>query len=527
MSKSLPPRPSLEQLKKQAKEFLQSLRSRQPDALRRLREFHPDYAKLAESELARARFSLADAQFTLAREYRFSSWVKIKARIEMLTASHDPAVALQAAILANDIAGVAGLLEKFPALKDRLDEPLPDYGFGATPLMAAVHRTNREMIELLLSAGADINARSHWWAGSFGVLDNDHGLADFLIARGARVDAHAAARLGMLDKLRELIAADPAVVASRGGDGQTPLHFACSVEVARFLLDHGAEIDALDVDHESTPAQYMMGDRREVARYLVSRGCRTDLLMAAALGDLDLVRRLLDEDPSRVHLSVSREHFPMKNPRAGGSIYIWTLGPNKTPHVLAHESGHASVLQYLMQRSPDSLKLSLALELGDNALFDRILATTPDLPKALAPAERRRLADAAQNRNLEMVRRMLEAGWPVDARGQHGGTALHWAAFHGQAEMTRLILGFQPPLEVVDFDFGGPPLGWAIHGSMGDGHRDNADFGGTVTALLKAGAKPPPEIFGSPAVQAVLREFVSARCREERDGAGPDLSKPA
>jgi ankyrin repeat protein len=515
MSKSLPRKPSLEQLKKQAEEFLQSICSREPDAVRRLREFHPDFANVAESELARAKFSLAAAQLIVAREYGFASWAKLKARVATLAASHDPAVALQAAILANDTAGVAALLEKFPALKDRLNEPLPDYGFGATPLIAAVQRTNREMIDLLLRSGADINARSHWWAGSFGVLDNDHGLADFLIARGARVDAHAAARLGMFDKLRELVAADPGVVAARGGDGQTPLHFACSVEVARFLLDHGADIDALDVDHESTPAQYMMRERREVARHLVSRGCRTDLLMAAALGDLDLVRRQLDEDPSRIHMSVSREHFPMKNPRAGGSIYIWTLGPNETPHVLAHESGHGEVLRYLMERSSDSLKFSLALELGDNALFDRLVAAAPDLPKSLAPAEGRRLPDAAQNRDIETGRRMLEAGWPVDARGQHGGTALHWAAFQGQVEMTRLILGSHPPLEVVDFDFGGEPLGWAIHGSLGDGLRDNSDFAGTVAALLKAGATPPRTIFGSPEVQAVLREFATPRSRKD------------
>src|SRR5262245_46861279 len=120
--------------------------------------------------------------------------------------SHDPAVALQTAILADDTARAAGVLEEFPALRERLNEPLPDYSFGATPLIAAVHRTNREMIDLLLRSGADINGRSHWWAGGFGVLDDDRGLVDFLIARGARVDAHVAARLGMLDKLRELVA---------------------------------------------------------------------------------------------------------------------------------------------------------------------------------------------------------------------------------------------------------------------------------------------------------------------------------
>lgn len=59
-------------------------------------------------------------------------------------------------------------------------------------------------------------------------------------------------RLGMMAKLRELVAADPDVVHARGGDGQTPLHFTSTVEVAEFLLANGAEIDARDVDHEST-----------------------------------------------------------------------------------------------------------------------------------------------------------------------------------------------------------------------------------------------------------------------------------
>ena len=66
MSKSLPSRPSLEQLKKQAKELLRSLRSHELDAFRLLRECHPDFSKSPDSELAKAEFSLAHAQLTLA-----------------------------------------------------------------------------------------------------------------------------------------------------------------------------------------------------------------------------------------------------------------------------------------------------------------------------------------------------------------------------------------------------------------------------------------------------------------------------
>ena len=35
-----------------------------------------------------------------------------------------------------------------------------------------------------------------------------------------------------------------------------------------------ADMDALDIDHESTPAQWMVRDRPQVARHLVARGCR-------------------------------------------------------------------------------------------------------------------------------------------------------------------------------------------------------------------------------------------------------------
>jgi len=66
------------------------------------------------------------------------------------------------------------------------------------------------------------------------------------------------------DELKKLVSANPEVVHARGGDGQTPLHFAATVEIAEYLLDHGADIDARDIDHESTPAQYMVRKRQEI-----------------------------------------------------------------------------------------------------------------------------------------------------------------------------------------------------------------------------------------------------------------------
>jgi ankyrin repeat protein len=396
--------------------------------------------------------------------------------------------ALGAAVRSNDAGNVREVLGRFPELTASLDEEMVGGSFGATPLLAAVYHGNREMVDVLLEAGANINQRSHWWAGSFGVLDHHGPLADFLIERGAVLDAHAAARLGRIDQLRELIANDPSVVHARGGDGQLPLHFASSADVAALLLEHGADIDAIDVDHESTAAQWMMDRRQEVARYLVSRGCRTDILMAAALGDEALVRHHLSQDPGAIRVVVSEKYFPKQNPRSGGTIYIWTLGAGKGPHVLAREAGHERLFRLLMEHSPVELQLAVWCEVGDRDEVVAMLRKDPSIAQRLSADERRKLPDAARDEKLASVRLMLDAGWSIDAPGQHSATALHWAAFHGHLEIVRLLLERGAPLERVEPDHGGTPMSWAIYGSVHGWRCRTGQYAEVVEALLDAGA---------------------------------------
>src|SRR5689334_11802454 len=187
----------------------------------------------------------------------------------------NPVEEIVAAVTSDDVRRASACLDQHPELRARLNDALPGLPFEGTLLLAAVSRQNRSMIDLLLHRGADVNQRSHWWAGGFGVLDSDHELTDFLIERGATLDIHAAARRGLIDVVRTLLNADPSLAGARGGDGQTAVHVAANVEVARLLLERGAEIDARDVDHESTAAQYAIRDRQDVVRYLVDSGCST------------------------------------------------------------------------------------------------------------------------------------------------------------------------------------------------------------------------------------------------------------
>jgi len=498
MSLELPARPNLEHLKKQAKELLRNFG--EGDAV--ARKLFREYASLPEDSLPK----LADAQHVLARQYGFASWADLKQHVGSSASEEDPVAAIKAAVQANDAAKAAQILARHPALKARINDPWPGSAFGEMPLHIAVRRANREMIDLFLSAGADINKRSDWWAGGFSVLDDawrQPWLPQFLLERGAKLDVHAASRLGMLDALKSLIGADPSLVHARGGDGQTPLHVARSVEIAQYLVERGADIDALDVDHESTPAQYLVRDAQDVARYLVRRGCRTDILMAAALGDLPLVRKHLDANPAAIRTPVSKEHFPMQNPRAGGTIYIWTLGQNKTAHLLAHEFHHLEVFQLLMDRSPEGLRLAMAYELGEEEIVRAILARNPAAAQSLDPDHQSRLVAAAMDSNAPAVRLMLAAGWPPGALDRGGVTALHWAGFHGNSEMARDILRYNPPLEASDNEFHATPLQWAIYGSVHGWYPQKGDYPATVEAILKAGAKLPSAEIPTEASQAV------------------------
>jgi ankyrin repeat protein len=492
MSTSLPPKPSLEHLRKQAKALLDAFEMSDPVAIDRFK-----------TQPITAVPKLADAQHVVAREYGFANWPKLKEHVE----AAEMASALsefREAFHKDDAAAVRQILERYPQLKVRINEPIGDFN---SPIV--LHVRSSAMLDVLLDAGADINARSQWWAGGFGLLDTaSPELAEYAIRRGADITVHAAARLGKFEQLKSMIERDPSLVQARGGDGQTPLHFASSIDIAGYLLDHGADIDARDVDHVSTPAQYMVRKRQPIARYLIGLGAKTDILMAAALGDLNLVRRILDANQEAIRMRVSEEYFPMvgDGSQTGGTIYQWELGWHVSACQVAKTFQHQDVFDFLMERSPDGERLLNACWLHDEAALRELLARRPGLADNLAPAGRRQLAHATRNNDTIAARLMLLAGLPVDVCSQHHATALHWASWHGNAELVRLILERKPPLENADNEYKGTPLNWAIHGSENGWYRDKGDYLTTVELLLEAGAEPPEAAAGTPAVRGLLNK---------------------
>src|SRR5439155_23782952 len=165
-----------------------------------------------------------------------------------------------------------------------INEPL--FAFDS-PALVAASGSDVAIVDALLEFGADPNRRSSWWTGGFHPLyAASAAVAERLLAAGAIPDACAAAHLDDTELLASMLATDPARVHERGGDGQTPLHFARSRTVIDLLLEAGADPNARDVDHRSTPAEWMLGDvsrpgasGADVAKYLVQRGASGDIFL--------------------------------------------------------------------------------------------------------------------------------------------------------------------------------------------------------------------------------------------------------
>lgn len=77
----LPPQPSLEHLKKQAKGLLKAHKAGDPEAAARFRASLPPLSKASDAEVARSKLSLRDAQMVIAREYEFESWADLRSHV--------------------------------------------------------------------------------------------------------------------------------------------------------------------------------------------------------------------------------------------------------------------------------------------------------------------------------------------------------------------------------------------------------------------------------------------------------------
>ena len=298
-----------------------------------------------------------------------------------------------------------------------------DYSeFGATPLNLAAQNGDRAMMRTLVDLGADPNRRSDWspgpWSPAQLALNHgDTGTAEYLVSCGADVDVHVAAGLGRLDRLKEILEDDREQVHARGGDGCTPLHLAGSPDVVDLLLEYGADLEARDVDHWSTPVQWVALHSPDVARHMFARGAEPDIFSAVLSGATDVVEQLIGKSPDVLGQRINRTTFPPGPDPDVHNILTFSVGMNATPLHAAAVGNQPELVRLLLKHGMD---------------VNVIGAYDDCTPLHLT----------AWNNRADAARELLKGGAAVETESgaMHSNTPLGWAIVAGSADVAAVLL---------------------------------------------------------------------------------------
>ncbi|HEX9160806.1 MAG TPA: ankyrin repeat domain-containing protein [Thermoanaerobaculia bacterium] len=295
----LPPHPSLEHYRKQAKKLLKACRSGDAVPISHW-QIESELRERIERRLRDANIEqLTDAQLFIARAHGFESWPKFAGHVESLGRRNSPDALFEAAVdavVGGDIAALRRLLSDHPELvharstrehhstllhyasangvedfRQRTPPNIVDvatllldegagvnaesdaYGGRSTTLMLVATSVHPEragvqiaLMELLLGRGAFIEHRPATAVNAC-LANGRVEAAEFLAARGARLDLPGAAGAGRLDVVESFFrdAVPPA------DDMQRAFRYACQFDraaIVEFLLDRGADICAADAN---------------------------------------------------------------------------------------------------------------------------------------------------------------------------------------------------------------------------------------------------------------------------------------
>ncbi len=283
--------------------------------------------------------------------------------------------------------------------------------------------------------------------------------ARFLHHNGAHLDVHSdygytpllsAAWYGDLEMVQELLAYE-ADVNAKNEDGWTPLLNAAwdgsrhakihnivqsSPDVARILLEHGAEINARSTESGSTPLHVAAENGGvETVRVLLEHGAnvsaedkegRTPLHEATNYGSVELVRMLLEYDAD-VNARTKDSSTPLHIMARNGNVEVLRVLLEHGANVAAEDEGKRTPLHEASKNSSNEL-VRMLLEHGANVNAPSGDNSTP-------------LHIAAGNGRVEVVRALLEHGAKVGVEDKEGRTPLHAGATkEGSVGLVRLLL---------------------------------------------------------------------------------------
>ena len=391
----------------------------------------------------------------------------------------------------GDANHVKSLLTDNKELQVYINEPW--FSFDAPAVVFAASLGNKPLVDVLLDAGADIDAKSSWWAGGTSALQQAAGsmlaynevISQYLINRGATIEPHGAAGLDMVDTLQELIQSNPGVVNAPGCDGMSPLHFAATPRIAELLLEHGADINLRDRDHNGTPAQWTMRRRPEVCKYLLNNGAQADAVVYCVIGDVEKAKEEFQNNPELLKLRINMKApegyiIPTENTKRsssngkqeysvpGGHVYVYQIGPTMPLLEVALQSKQMEIVDLLIDLGYEINLRDWYVLVGQgpkrfDKLLKDIIAKGRDI-NAVQKHKREMWAPlhwVAQRGLTDGIACLLANGADPNVITDKGQTPLHFIAQKGVGKnQVELLLKHGADLNVRDND-GKTPIDYA------------------------------------------------------------------
>jgi len=188
---------------------------------------------------------------------------------------------------------------------------------GCTPLHCAARYGHKEVAELLIEKGADINTKDTRGRTPIDLAINKGqiDMAKLLVSKSGDVSLHAVSYVGDFQRVEKLIA-DGAKVNAKDQKGQTALHYAAKagqIAVCKLLITHGADVNAGD---DWTPLVEAVYCSREMVELLLAHGADINTGKWPALhgaldaGRFDIVDLLLAKGAD-VNIRDDKGHTPL------------------------------------------------------------------------------------------------------------------------------------------------------------------------------------------------------------------------
>lgn len=303
------------------------------------------------------------------------------------------------------------------ALKQQLfagaDADMIDRITSSTALDYAVENNNREMMQLLISARADVNGAGGKRGGALMFLREDATpeLVLDLIAAGAQVN-------------------------QQDEDGNTPLLNAAAMSnlnVIKTLVKSGARVDLVNHKRETPLMRASANDDPNLLKFLLRLGAdvnarndegQTALLQAASSGKPELIKALLDAG-AKVNVRDSDHQTPLLSAAAEDDSNVVKLLLDAGADIDARDKDGQTAVMIAASNAPANI-VKLLIDAG--AAID-----TRDNDGQTA------LMCAASVGDAEAVRLLLQAGADVTQRDKNGKTALSLAGEENRAEVVQLL----------------------------------------------------------------------------------------